>query len=254
MLAVCIGAGCPDWEHLSTAWGAVDATPAPDASLCQPSAEPSVCPAAPILCDGFEDDLLSDGTWEVKAKQASVTLDKSCSYRGNGAVRLETLETPTGETIAANIHSRNALLGATGTVSIRAHLLVERYTLASATKLMQYRQHGATSTGGVKLFVADRTLLVENTLTGQTTSSSTELPIGRWVCLELQVTDGTPGRVRFFLDGTLLIDESQNTVAMPVLDTVGVGVINLDTKNPQPPIRIWIDEVAVASETIGCHP
>jgi hypothetical protein len=234
-----LAAGCIDWQALS--------------ALCQPSTAASSCAAGLLFCDGFESGSLSTSVWEIKEKLGTVG-PEACGYRGRGAVRLESQQAQSGETVSVNVHHQDQRIASLGTVFVRAHLLVEANTLTTTTKIMLLKQGGGPS-GGVKLQVAkDGLLSVSNTLTDQTATSSAPLPFGRWACLELEVKIGNPGQIRAYVDGTMFVDASQRTSANPALAIVGFGVINLDTVAPQAPIRMWVDEVVVGGERVGCHP
>jgi hypothetical protein len=102
-----------------------------------------------------------------------------------------------------------------------------------------------------------------------TKKGKTNLPLGRWVCLQWQFDgsrkrDGTAkNEVRVWIDGALVNDavllgaggtcrEGVNPPwVVPVFDSFSVGWQNWNNAMPVP-VEMWIDDVAIDSKAIAC--
>lgn len=94
----------------------------------------------------------------------------------------------------------------------------------------------------------------DSAITNTTPTSTVDLPIGRWFCLELVLTFGAAGSARSYLDGneltSLRIDE--NTVISPPLSGSYLGIAIQDPGMALPAYDYWVDEFAIDTTQIGC--
>ncbi|MEO6953112.1 MAG: hypothetical protein ABI321_15030 [Polyangia bacterium] len=85
-------------------------------------------------------------------------------------------------------------------------------------------------------------------------TSSSMMPLGRWTCLELRVpwADAATGRVRVLLDDVPLDDLSEDgrTTDVPSLTDPITGTHYGDS--PGVGWDMWVDEMVIASQSIGC--
>jgi hypothetical protein len=101
------------------------------------------------------------------------------------------------------------------------------------------------------------------TLLDQDPRNAAAVPEGQWLCVEWQ-HDGANDHTRFFWDGiehpslgTTADDHGGNKGAryeLPQFSSVWIGFWNYDQKKPVTPnhFDVWIDEIALNGERIGC--
>jgi hypothetical protein len=105
---------------------------------------------------------------------------------------------------------------------------------------------------GVVLRIDDGFVVVNNTVENQVSASTAAMPVDRWVCLELAIEPGDPGRVQVWVDGASALDRQANTLADPPIDAVHVGILGFEALVADPAFSLHVDEVAVDDQRIGC--
>jgi hypothetical protein len=80
--------------------------------------------------------------------------------------------------------------------------------------------------------------------------SSTQLPLGEWVCLELEV-DTNAHHLNVWMNGNELGDMSA-AVDVGKLDLLSVGLGYGGASDAWPAYDAWFDEIAVDANRIGC--
>ncbi|WP_437589300.1 hypothetical protein [Sorangium sp. So ce1000] len=94
-------------------------------------------------------------------------------------------------------------------------------------------------------------------------AETTVAPVGKWSCVEFSF-DGPKNEMRFWLDGKELTDlkvsgtgqgcannETDYEWTAPAFDSIGLGWESYQADAPR---TMWIDDVVIGTETIGCPP
>jgi hypothetical protein len=236
---------------------AVDATG--DGTLIDVMPDPpggaSKCPIpSAAVCDGFEGADL-DPRWMIDLSAGAATLDASRAYRGTGSIHFHTNATPAGTAPAASIRTRQGLMGSvTGMVYARAWTY---YVAPHPTTVFDQAVNFVDATF-VGISVGWRNGFVRSNdykYQQSTISTTTTLPLDRWVCLELQVPSNIEGTTRVFVDGVEVADVTLTTPAgmpQPPADHIYFGLDWITTTVAMPATDAWFDEVIVASSPTTC--
>lgn len=107
-----------------------------------------------------------------------------------------------------------------------------------------------TEIGGVGVLGSVGDLLLYEDATG-IVPQSVPLPFDRWLCIEVRVEVDDPGRVQLFLDGTLIASRSDiDLLPGTGFSRIAVGLPSTDVG--QPSARVYVDEVVIDTQPIGC--
>jgi hypothetical protein len=206
---------------------------------------PSLCDASTfVFCDGFEDGL---GATSGANGGGVVTVDSTHVRRGAFALHSSMPATTRGSNMGAGILHGQAW---------PAHVFVRFFAFFPSPcvvgiDLLSYLD--ATSAGLVLYILpGDPKLGVSNFGVPDAGSaiSSTRLPLGEWVCLELEV-DSAAHRLNVWMNDNALGDLSQQA-DVGKLNLLGVGLGYGNASDAWPPYQAWFDEVAVDANRIGC--
>jgi hypothetical protein len=206
-----------------------------------------------IFCDGFEDPDLAGWT-PAPAPRSSNGWAERVTDRvrsGSGALRAYT-------TVIGEGHRGYAIsdeLEITGPdVYFRAFFYVEGSSILSSASYMLLRQSGAQDYGtGLEVANGAANLRLQTAESAITTKlGAVTVPKGRWTCLEGHVAmDETSGTAEYFVDGALAVTiADHDTIPTDGYDSLAVGVARAGAN--QEPLAVWVDDVVVATERIGC--
>jgi hypothetical protein len=213
----------------------------------------SRCPDLAVqLCDGFEAATL-DARWTPTLHGATVRIDDQFAYRGNHSLRID-VQDP-NSAAQGEITERDTF--PSSDIFMRAFVYLPAGTPAAPLRVMTPFQPSPPYVGQALYLVPTSTGFAPQLFDGlDGTRADTQMasfPTDRWVCLEWEVKEGTPGQVHVFVDDTEYVDlqRTENTATSPPAGTLAFGLLH---ENPTAPHTIWLDEVAVDTRRIGCMP
>jgi hypothetical protein len=244
-------------------------------------AQPAIaCPVNAELCGGFEDAIRGQAQWpwitSAAQHQGSVSVDGDQAYSGEGAlhVRAEVpdiyvsamamLSLPQTGTLGTHLFGR-AMLKADSlpSTSIR-YTLIEGMGSSSAEQTsadVHYRLGGEV--GGDELMT--QYYVQQNA--GETDCvihGGAALPVNRWTCIEWEF-DATTNTARYWMQGepleSLTASSSApgecraNPVTTPWSAPLRFDFLRFGWEqwnDPDVPHELWIDDVAVGAERMGC--
>lgn len=212
-----------------------------------------VPPAIPGLidCTGFESGA---GAFLLGAKDGAATIDPGQFARGQLAALMSVRPNVDGTPANAEASLEHLTFGKF--VALRAFVFFPEKPPTN-TRLLSI-QHQSAPFNGVQFdMLSDaRARLTHFPATAESirlTSGAFAVPIARWACLELQLTIGDPGLVSLFIDGEIVSDAIDRSSTLDVRPfDLAMGGLYLSNGTPQP-FSMWIDELVVASEPIGCE-
>jgi hypothetical protein len=236
----CLASDCSQLDQTCGSDGAcANARP----SGAPPPAAPggaSQCPGSFPVCDGFEDGTLS--RWMIfrgDTYQSPVTvptnpvIDDSRAYRGTHSVWLHAQGSDDDQ------------------INRAVYLAVAPPAPVTWTRWFTYVGPGLPSTKVAQLSPGPIELaaqqLSSNVAGGMIYNSGKYLPTDRWSCVEWMY-DGNAGELRTFLDGEELSELHQTDAPRETPSEFALGVF----VSKGPTYDVWIDEVALDSQRIGC--
>jgi len=103
-------------------------------------------------------------------------------------------------------------------------------------------------------YLADQVDAMHPTSTSQPLHA---LPLQTWTCVEWQF-DGVNDELRFWLDGQLLPELTETPTQggrwpAPAFERLDLGLYNVRA-DVNAPVEMWIDDVALGMQRIGCEP
>lgn len=201
-----------------------------------------------LLCDGFEAATL-DAQWMPQTTLGSVALDATRAFRGTTSLHLHHDATAATTRIQAGIRETRTFPIAT-TIYLRAWMY---FSTPAFPPNIQALQVNDTAGGGVSYVIDHGHPGVNDYFTPPSygVSASTLVPIGRWTCLQLDITQtGTSGTINVSLDGTLIdVSPWSGTTGAVAGATFSLG---LYMPPALPAEDLWLDEVIVDNKPTTC--
>jgi hypothetical protein len=227
-----------------------DLSPGPDLS-----SPPSLCSAGSfLLCDGFEGSTFDEANWplSLRATQGgSIALDSQHAYRGRGSARLHFDTTPTAMTVLVALTESRAV---SLPLYVRAFFLVsddaDAGTMGLETGGIDLVSVGTTDNHFFELGTRQDTFSLNYDYPPEAAGE----PIGAfwqpgtWFCLELGLTNDA---LQIWIDGKDVTPANHALASPPTIASVSLG----PQANPAPALTafdVYLDEVAVANQPIGC--
>jgi hypothetical protein len=236
----------PDLAALPDAAASPDLASAPDQGLAR-CGRASTCPPGSVLCEGFESGI--DGRWSpYNLNGGSEQADGVHVCRGSSALHLRTPPADGSNFVVATLQTMPAL---GSTVAIRAFVFPAAPLGSNDETYLEVSQSTAPF-AGIQLGQSAGQLFVSSSVATPSSfvTSATSLPADRWSCVEVDIDlDPVNGQVTVWLDDGPITDLTlqQPTQASPPLSLLTIGAGG-DGSSP----NLWIDEVVIAAEHLGC--
>lgn len=245
--------GTPDLSGRDQALAHDLATPL-DANPVRPpdlGVAPSTCGSLSVgLCDPFE----SLSRWMTTAQSGcSAGIDTLRSYRGGSAVHFHCgADASPPAQLGALIQTSDDL-----PVSGTLYLRVWAYFSASFSTAFNQTINFSNANGdGLSYSIQDtqRPVLDDYTAPKKfAVSTTTSIPLGRWVCLQAAVgQSGASGPVTLYLDGAKVGDVSFADVQTPTLTQLILGLDFYGVMGSFPTSDLWLDELIVDTKPTTC--
>jgi hypothetical protein len=231
-------AACHDWTALSARHAS-----------CAPLA-PSSCPDNVALCEGFEGTATGPAWSLATPLDATIAIDDECAYRGKQSEHVHTDAVGAGGSAVAGIYE-TTVDPTLPQRFVRAFIYVADPAPVNALRLLQVSQNAAPPNMTLAVKLAGTSL----SLPGATNGTDAIFPTDRWVCLEWEIGLGAPGTLQLWMDdGADAISVAQDTTqAAPPLSRILVGAGGYSSVvGDEPAHDLWIDEVIIDSERVGC--
>ena len=237
------------------------------------------CPETALFCDDFEDAALGAvaAPWRESVNQATVNVDELQAYSGTKAVHVNAPQ-------AGTYHRGYFALDQGSSAGIFPAVAQEMYGRAmmylpvlpnadvhwtfiqgegpgagTPTHNALYR-YGGQHQNGAQLMANYETT---NISTDCWDHSTTLFPVAAWTCVEWRFSVAT-NEMQFWMNGTELTDIhvtgegegcvgnalEQQWLAPPAFQTLYLGWEHY--QQTQNPIDLWVDDVAVGTERLGC--
>jgi hypothetical protein len=204
------------------------------------------------LYDDFELPELRIPPWEAVQEIARLSIDDQWAYRGNRSLRVHFNGAPANEVVQGELTEIPFVpkedLFARFFIYVPASV-----PMTTATRISGLIQDLQTQPKGFGLWLNDFNLEVDRPGYSDVVST-TALPLAAWTCLEWQVTTASAGAVRVWLNGTAVgdLDLVTDTRLDPPVGRFVVGFAYFGLHDALGAGDVWIDDVAVDTQRIGC--
>jgi hypothetical protein len=250
----------------------------PDAAGGDAAAPPDLsagsCTGA-LLCDDFESYPLAGppgGMWKLSTNGGAVVVDSAHARSGTHAVHVTTVGG------AGSYHQAFMQVSGAPIFPVAGNVVFGRMMIwltAAPTQTTHWTNiAGSGQVTGQGFSAVSRyggqysPRMMANYDTSGVASdcwqhSATGIPVGRWACFEWRF-DGPQNEMDFWLDGSSLADltvlgQGQGCIAngtngkwlLPEYDTISLGWEHYQASDA---IDLWIDDVALDTQRIGCPP
>jgi hypothetical protein len=211
---------------------------------------PSLCPSfTGLACQDFEQALSSP--WGMgMSSGGTLTIDTNRFYRGAKSGHMSV--PPQNNNAAAGAQLDWQFTPGLSALYIRSFYYIP--TAPASGFWMLSLHEGSTPFSGFGFSLnTDGTMSVGANYGGSPQSERVPFPYGRWVCIEVSVTFATAGHV-----GVRVDDVDQPTMGIdldtaptpPLQNTFNGAYVNPGAVTPA--WEMWIDEVAIDTQPIGC--
>jgi polysaccharide lyase-like protein len=240
------------------------------------------CPESALFCDDFEDAALGAvaAPWEQSVNQATVNVDEVQAYSGTKAVHVNAPQAGTYHrgyislddgsnagifpAVAQEMYGRAMMyLPVLPNADVHWTFIQGEGAAAGEPAHNALYRYGGQHQNGAQLMANYET--TNGVATDCWDHSATLLPVAAWTCVEWRFSVAT-NEMQFWMNGTELTDihvtgagegcggnalEGQWT-APPAFQTLYLGWEHY--QQTQNPIDLWVDDVAVGTERLGCPP
>jgi len=216
------------------------------------------CPPG-ALCDGFESGALGS-VWDTNLDHGSVTIDAVHVHRGTHALHAH-IENTAGNWAQAYASERTTFSGAA--TYVRLFVFVPASTPGGLEFYLGVIEQQTDPYGGLNLQVSPTRMLGQSSFelapARFAEDSTSALTWDHWACVEWEVAPtsslaagGTGGEAKIYLNGSELAQAGlPNLVVSPGFGQLGIGVEG--RQDPRlPAIDVWLDDVVIADQFIGC--
>ena len=207
-----------------------------------------LCPANAFICDDFESGSLSRWSYIDVSGTASTTPTTTRVLRGAFSLESRMLAGP-ADGQAGAVYTFGSVQS-TGTLAVRfwfnTPVPLVNFNLLTAFRSSPTGQYVTLGGSDTATWVST----TQDSLGGSRDYYSTvpSPPLDTWMCVELVVTFGVPGRIQAFVDDVAIIDEPTTNPA-PAYSEVIVGVARGDSTSGY---YVFVDDVAVAPQRLRC--
>jgi hypothetical protein len=246
------GDACPATNSDGGVIVSTDASPPGDMPILVPTACAALSPA-PIFCEDFETATLDTNVWTTIG---TANLDTTVQHRGKSSIHLRTKAVSAGTEINTQIIEKVSFQKLTGSQFwVRVWLLATK--APAANNLMRFiaAEQGADPYFGVGAFASSSVLHIENWVSNLTQDSFTPPTFNGWVCYEMQVLliSGPGGVVTLSaMDQPVVPPVVGKNQPNPPLGQISLGAYMTQATVAQPAYDVWIDDVIVDDQQIGC--
>jgi hypothetical protein len=212
------------------------------------------CPQNALLCEDWEGGAF--GSWGTQSGgpvPATLAVDGTMAHTGRFALHGQAPALgPGNDSQAAAARGFTAI--SSGFFAVRTYLYTEvlpaefdlYFTIADGAG-RYYSVGGATNT-------APGNWVVTHPGLGPDVYGPTVVPLGRWVCVELQlllIGAGPSGHLALLVDGVPVIDQNYDTSGV----TGGLQqiVIGVDRDTGEHAVSEWFDDLVISNAPIGCN-
>jgi hypothetical protein len=240
----------PEPDASVTAEGGAGPAPAPDAPVAGPLPDappdpsgPTRCPGDAVVCDGFEAPGLDSAIWNPFAEPgATLTIDSTRAARGIRSVHLH-VDPRSTEPVGLHTGPISAA-GLPDPVYVRFFLFMPEAIQPFGGAFVSLDND---ANQGISVDWDATRVTLEGVSRDPAVAGP---PHGRWVCMRVKAQTGSTSELSLFIDGATTPALS-SPLAGPILLQRVMFAISPDGAATGP-TDLWIDEVLVSRNPVGC--
>jgi hypothetical protein len=250
----------PEYVPNADLGAAPDLSTAPDLSPRDAAPDllppPSTCTSYTSpghLCDGFESPTLNGAIWSLEQTDSTITIDSSRAYRGKQSVHVATQAVVASTTIYGHLAESFYVGGGGNHIFVRAF-----YYMSSPRNVSSLALSTVNSvTSGINIDIGAHPggnfHMNSSGATPQSQTAIQIMPLDTWFCFEYEVdaSSATATVVNAWVnDSTQVLN--QGGISMNPLSSLGLGLSFYGTTAAEGAHDLWLDEVIVDTQRIGC--
>jgi hypothetical protein len=208
-----------------------------------------------VSCQGFESGGISAPWGTVLTPTgggATYVVDGQRACRGNFSLHLSTPAIAAGAVGRAFAWEHTLAPAQQGDLFIRGFFWIEQ-SATGGTLITVYQN--ASPYQEIDFVVGQSGLAeIHNSVTPRFAAGTLMFPTGRWVCVEMEVLSSTTsGAVNVWVDEQLTVQET-GIVTQPAapITNIGMGVFYYQPAAAVPARDLFVDEIVIDSQRIGC--
>jgi hypothetical protein len=202
------------------------------------------------LCESFESGGLNVGIWSTSPMNATTTVDTMRAYRGTHSLKVATQAVTAGTSVHGHI-GESGYLGTNNHMFVRAFYFISSLPFANTFATSSI----ASVTPSVDIDVGGKAagnFHVNTAGTAPKSQTSTVLmPSDVWFCFEWELDQPNGTLTGWMNDGATPV-LSQSGITMDALSGMDIGVSFYGPLVDEPAHTVWVDEIIVDSQRIGC--
>ncbi len=212
------------------------------------SSPPSTCAnSARLVCEGFEKPLVLSG-WSGTGSNGLPSIDTTRAFRGKSSLKSHLNGGAAMSSPLATVSGSKGL-PISGTLYARVWVYFPSPLPAPPNLFLNLTDAGST---GVSVATDSGAVTLDDYDGALYQRSLTQMPLDRWACVQLDLTQGMPaGAIHIYVDGNLLGDLTQ-AGATPTAVNLVLGLDFDANKVAIPQYDAWFDELIVDDKPISC--
>ena len=214
---------------------------------------PSLCDgSSALVCDGFTQSTLHP-RWAQDVTSGTILVDDLRAYRGTSSLHASTTTITVATTNPhGSIRTFDGLGGVTGIVYVRVWVYFSvGFPTVDFAQFVNF-----AGDAGLGISVGTRDGYIANndyTTTVYKQSTTVQLPVGRWACVQMEMPSGSTATARVFIDGSEVTDVAiARATTQPRPSHMYTGLTWIGTISSLPASDVWIDELIIDTAPTSC--
>lgn len=200
-----------------------------------------------LLCESFETPLVLAG-WSQSTRNGSLAIDNTHAFRGNSSLRSTIQSSGAGTSPFATVN-QTKIFPVIGVLYARVYVFFPSPLAPQFEQFLNFTDSGST---GISVATDTGAVTLDDYAGSVYVPTTTQLPLDRWVCVQFDMSQGSPsGVVQISVDGNLLNDLPP-MAPTPTAVNMFVGLDFNANNAAVPAYSAWFDELIVDNKPISC--
>jgi len=212
-----------------------------------------------VVCEDFEGGTLSS-LWQTAKSDQPPLIETSQPHCGTRSLHLHSRDLAPGESFSSTLIESETFSkpSLSGGFYVRAWVYARRgFTITRDNFMALFEAHQATGNYlGIAAQLGATTAAIANWTTTPLGFASTDASLTRdgWTCVEWRVAIAVTGSSELWIAGASASLDQTNTSPTPAYDALIIGIFFSGLQYAQPAVDLWIDDLVIGSQRIGCGP
>jgi hypothetical protein len=202
------------------------------------------------LCESFESGTINGGIWYVSPMNATLTVDTTRAYRGTHSLKVATGAVTAPTSVHGHIQESSAV-GTANHMFVRAFYYLSSLPFANTYALSSITSVTVSINIDIGGHAAGNFHLNTAGAAPKSQTSTVIMPTDTWFCFEYEI-DQPNGIINGWMNDGATPVLNQTGVTMDPLNGASMGIAFYGPSADEPAHTVWVDEIIVDGQRIGC--